>query len=112
MTPSTTDRVFMALADPTRRRIVELLATEGIMRISDLAGQFRSTRQAVTKHLNTLCSAGIVSPERRGRERVASVERGGCDAAQAWLAGYERFWDVKLRGLKQTIEEGSDHGDD
>lgn len=81
------------------------------MRISDLAGRFRSSRQAVTKHLNTLCSAGIVSTERRGRERVASLERGGCDAARVWLAKYERFWDVKLQGLKQMVEEGSSNGD-
>jgi DNA-binding transcriptional ArsR family regulator len=112
MSNSTTDRVFMALADPTRRQIVEILAREGRTRISDLSGRFRSTRQAVTKHLNTLCSAGIVSTEWRGRERVASLERGGCDPARAWLAKYERFWDVKLRDLKAMIEEGNDHGDD
>lgn len=82
------------------------------MRISDLARRFRSTRQAVTKHLNTLCSAGIVSTQWRGRERVASLERGGCDAASEWLARYERFWDAKLSDLKTMIEEGSSDGDD
>ena len=81
------------------------------MRISDLVARFRSSRQAVTKHLNALCAAGIVSTERRGRERIVSVERGGCDAARAWLDNYERFWDVKLRDLKEMIEEGSDHGE-
>ena len=112
MSISTTDLVFAALGDPTRRDIVDALAGKGAQRISDLAGRFRMSRQAVTKHLNILCEAGIVVTEWRGRERIASLEPRGCDPARTWLARYELFWDTKLKDLKKMIEEGNDHGID
>jgi DNA-binding transcriptional ArsR family regulator len=106
MSRDVTSRVFLALADPTRRQIVELLATEERMRVSDLASRFETSRQAVTKHLDSLCEAGIVSTERQGRERVATLERNGCGPARGWLDRYDRFWERKLHDLKTQIERG------
>ena len=96
--------VFQALADPTRRRIVELLTTEESLCVNDLASRFSMTRQAVTKHLNCLCDAGIVSTRRLGRERVATLRESGMGPARRWLDRYDRFWDQRLQDLKNIVE--------
>jgi DNA-binding transcriptional ArsR family regulator len=97
---------FAALSDPTRRQIVERLAEGGAQRISDLSSGFAMSRQAVTKHLDILEKAGIVTTERRGRERLNRLAEGAFDPVHDWLARYDRFWESKLGQLKKLIEEG------
>lgn len=97
-------RIFAALGDPTRQKIVELLADGKWVRISDLANQFSSTRQAVTKHINILCGAGLMTTERRGRERLMRLADDALDPIADWLRHYDKFWGAKLTDLKQLIE--------
>lgn len=103
--PAATD-VFAALGDPTRQRIVELLADGQARRLSDLVEEFDSTRQTVTRHLDVLGSAGITTTVRRGRERYTSLSEGAFDPVRDWLSRYDRFWDERLAQLKALIEEG------
>lgn len=103
-TPDATTRVFTALADPTRRRIVELLAADGPLRVLDMARQLPVTRQAVAKHLDVLAEAGITASEWRGRERLTVLVNGAFDPVQDWLKRYDRFWETKLDALKGRIE--------
>ena len=98
--------VFAALGDPTRRRIVELLADGQARRLSDLVVEFDSTRQTVTRHLDVLGSAGITTTVRRGRERYTSLSAQAFDPVRDWLSRYDRFWDDRLEQLKALIEEG------
>jgi DNA-binding transcriptional ArsR family regulator len=97
--------VFAALGDPTRRRIVELLADGRELRLSDLAREFDSARQTVTRHLDVLGTAGITKTEWRGRERLTSLSTTAFDPVRDWLGRYDRFWDARLDELKKMIEE-------
>jgi DNA-binding transcriptional ArsR family regulator len=100
--------IFAALADPTRARIVQLLAGGNEMRLSDLAGAFDSTRQTVTRHLDVLEAAGITTTERRGRERYTSLSEGAFDPVRDWLVRYDRFWDERLDTLRTLIASGEE----
>jgi len=98
------NQTFSALSDPTRRHIVELLTDSDAMRVSELATKFNTTRQAVTKHLDILCNAGLVETERQGRERFSSISCDAFEPIRDWLNHYDRFWTGKLEGLKELIE--------
>ena len=97
--------VFAALGDDVRLALVRRLTTRGplsTMRLSEGAGV---TRQAVTKHLEVLSSAGVVTSTRLGRERVWKVDAAPLLEAQEWLASLSRDWDRSLARLKAFVEE-------
>ncbi len=98
------DHTFSALSDPTRRHIVELLADSDAMRVSELTTKFNTTRQAVTKHLDILCDAGLIATERHGRERISSISRDAFEPIWGWLNHYDRFWAGKLEDLRELVE--------
>jgi len=96
--------VFRALADPTRRRLLDLLA-EGPRTTGDLCGRFRTSRFAVMKHLAVLERAGLVSVRRRGRERWNHLNPVPLRAVQErWLSPLADRWAGALWGLKRTAE--------
>ncbi len=101
------DRAFDALADPTRREIIELLVREPEATISEIAGHFPISRQAVTKHLVVLEEAGIVDITSRGRERIVTLRPGSLHAASAWLDDVGRQWDERLAALRLYLERDS-----
>ena len=105
--------VFAAVADPTRRRILERLRTEGPVSISTLSDGLPMTRQAVTKHLNVLQEAGLIESRARGRERLQTLSGAPLREVSDWLAPYEAAWDERLERLRTHLE-GDDHegGDD
>jgi DNA-binding transcriptional ArsR family regulator len=104
--------VFDALADPTRRRMIERLSSnEEPVSISDLAGIFPISRQAVSKHLATLEEAGLIQAERRGRERMLTFSPAPLDAATAWIAAVEGRWDARLSALQRYLAEEAAHSD-
>ena len=98
------DQTFAALADSTRRRIVELLADDDVLRVGELVARFETSRQAVTRHLDILCEAGLVETHWRGRERMSRLSPEAFQGIRDWLTHYDRFWDEKLQGLKVLIE--------
>ena len=98
--------VFRAIADPTRRAILSMLA-EGDLRVSDIASQFEMSRPAVSKHLAQLESADLILVERQGREAINRLNPEGLKPVADWLNFFSRFWDDKLDKLKQAVE-GSD----
>jgi len=97
------DLVFAALADPTRRRILEQLA-EGQTRVTRLAEPFSMSLPAVSKHLRVLEGAGLVKRHRRGREHVLELEAGPMTGALQWLERYRRFWEGSLEALADYLE--------
>ncbi|HUP86021.1 MAG TPA: metalloregulator ArsR/SmtB family transcription factor [Acidimicrobiales bacterium] len=102
------DLVFVALADATRRRVLELLADEGGATATQLAGSFPVTRQAIAKHLQVLADAGLATSERRGRETQWTVTPQALAPAIAWMTGLgESGFDDRLAALQRHLGERS-----
>ena len=95
--------VFRAIADPTRRAILDRLR-EGPANAGALAADFRSSRPAVSKHLRVLREARLVVDKRVGRERVYEVDTLPLENVAGWLEGYRSFWQSSLEQLKQRLE--------
>ncbi len=100
--------VFFAVADPTRRAILEHLRNQGPLSISALAEPLPMSRQAVTKHLGVLEKAGLIQGHARGRERVHRLSSEPLREVDEWLAPYSAQWDERLDRLKDYLE-GEDH---
>ncbi len=100
---SKTQNTFRALADPTRRDIVQLLAAQD-MTIAQLTERFDMTRAAVKKHLTVLSDGGLITVEARGRERINRLEPKGMAPVLDWLSFFDQFWDERLNNLKEAIE--------
>jgi DNA-binding transcriptional ArsR family regulator len=98
-------RALEALADPTRRRIVELLA-EGERDAGELASHFDVSRPAVSRHLRVLRETGLVSSRGEAQRRVYSLEPGPLAEVDAWLARYRGFWANRLDALETEIKRG------
>jgi DNA-binding transcriptional ArsR family regulator len=100
------DAVFAAVSDPTRRLILERLrAGDGAASITDLSSGLPISRQAVTKHLDLLHAAGLVSYRKQGRERVHELNAAPLKTLDDWLRPYEQFWDDRLARLQRHLEE-------
>ena len=106
------DLVFVALADTTRRRVLELLASQGGATATQLAGSFPVTRQAIAKHLQVLADAGLATSERRGRETQWTLTPQALGPALAWMtdlaeSGTGRAFDDRLAALQRHLGERS-----
>jgi DNA-binding transcriptional ArsR family regulator len=99
------DSVFDALADPTRRRVVETLARGGTVTASGLAAQLPMTRQAVAKHLSALRGADLVSVSRVGRETQYKLRPQPLDEAADWIQMVSAEWDDRLEALRRSLEK-------
>jgi DNA-binding transcriptional ArsR family regulator len=97
------DSVFVALADPTRRRVVETLARGGTVTASSLAAQLPITRQAVAKHLSALRGAELVSVTRIGRETHYKLRPQPLDEAAHWIQMVSADWDDRLEALRRSL---------
>lgn len=95
---------FIAIADPTRRKILSLLAV-GSMTISTVVDHFDISRPAVSKHLGVLQEAGLISITEQGRERYCELEQAGFEEIQEWLSFYDAFWQKKLMALEKVVAE-------
>jgi DNA-binding transcriptional ArsR family regulator len=99
------DAVFDALADPTRRRVVETLARGDTVTASGLANQLPITRQAVAKHLSALRGADLVSASRIGRETHYKLRPQPLDEAAHWIQMVSAEWDGRLDALRRSLEK-------
>lgn len=101
---SDTETVLEALADPTRRGLVEILA-RGPMTVGELAGQVPVSRPAVSQHLKVLLEAGLVTYHPRGTANVYRLEATGFDTLRTWL---DRFWQEVLSAFEaHAVEEAA-----
>ena len=98
------DAVFAALADPTRRRIVELLAGGQQATPTGLAAGLPITRQAVAKHLDALDAAGLVAYRRVGRETRYRLTPRPLEDAAGWIASVGAEWDDRLARLARMLD--------
>ncbi|MFC0545382.1 ArsR/SmtB family transcription factor [Kutzneria chonburiensis] len=98
------DRVFQALADPTRRTLVDRL-TRGPASVSELAEPLPITLAAVVQHLQVLEACGLVRTEKVGRVRTCQIDPAGLRAAEDWLHERRTAWERKLDRLADVLEE-------
>jgi DNA-binding transcriptional ArsR family regulator len=95
--------VFRAIADPTRRALLDRLRA-GPANAGALAADFRSSRPAISKHLRVLREARLIVGRRVGRERVYTVDPVPLQSVVGWLEGYRTFWQASLNQLKRNLE--------
>ena len=96
------DRVFAALADPTRRRILGMLL-EDDMAVTDVAAPFAMSLAAVSKHLGVLVAAGLIMQERRGRVVWCKLDPDALRPASVWMQGFGQFDQVDLDALESLL---------
>lgn len=104
------DRVFGALADPTRRAILARLA-EGDASVAELTAPFSVSQPAISRHLKVLERAGLISRSRKATARFSHLEAAPLREATEWLAGYREYWEEsyeRLDALLAALQEGSD----
>jgi DNA-binding transcriptional ArsR family regulator len=101
--------VFQAIADPTRRKVLQLLA-EGDLPISKITSHFSMSRTAIAKHLHILSEAELVSGQKVGREKRFRLQPEPLAELKQWLSFYDQFWDNKLSILKHVIENSGENG--
>src|SRR5258706_2694060 len=95
--------IFKAVADPSRRRLLDLLLERDIA-AQELASHFEMSFPAVSQHLSVLLKAGLVTRRSQGRQRVYCAPPHGLQAIQDWTAKYQRFWSGRLRSLGQYLD--------
>jgi len=103
---------YQAIADPNRRRILDLLRDQGSLRAGEIATQLNHISQpAVSKHLRILREAKLVSAVADGRERAYHLNPAALRQVADWLQAYEGLWRTRLTTLKELIETEADQGD-
>lgn len=98
------EAVFRAIADPTRRQILTLLRG-GELSVGEIAGNFRTSRPAISRHLRLLHTAGLIVTHQDGASRICKLDARPLRAVNDWLRDYESFWGESLRDLKRYVEE-------
>lgn len=96
---------FAAIADPTRREIIDLLANDNL-NINQIAEHFNSvSRQAVTKQIKYLEDSGLISIKKNGREKYCSISLDNLSEVNNWLMKYRKFWNKKLDNLDNYLNK-------
>ena len=98
---------WQALADPTRRKMIEILS-EGQLHINEIAEKFDISRPAVSKHLKLLQESSVIEISKVGRERVCTLTPQNLQEVYDWVAKYEKFWLRKLDGLDDYLKKTVD----
>jgi DNA-binding transcriptional ArsR family regulator len=102
------EAVFAAVADPTRRLLLERLRSAGPASIAALSDGLPITRQAVTKHLDQLRAAGLIRVRKHGRERLHELDAEPLREVDDWLKPYADAWDRRLDALRHHLGEDLD----
>ncbi len=98
------DRVFFALSDPVRRRILERL-DDGALLVSEIAAPFAISLQAVSRHIQMLVRAGLITQERTGRISRCSLAAGPVFAAAVWINRYSKYWQAQFDLLAVALHD-------
>lgn len=96
--------VFQAIADPNRRRIIDLLARQTLT-LNEVADHFAISRPAISRHIKILTECGLIIIEQQGRERYCSADFRKLNEVSEWVNRYQRFWSSKLDALGEFLED-------
>jgi DNA-binding transcriptional ArsR family regulator len=95
---------FQAIADPTRRQIIGMLAKE-TLNMNALADSFDMTRQAISLHVKILAQCGLIAVKQKGRDRFCEVQLDKLSEVSAWIDQYRQHWESKLDSLETYLEK-------
>jgi DNA-binding transcriptional ArsR family regulator len=98
------DAVFSALADPTRRAIIERLSRSEA-RVTDVAEPFPMSLNAVSKHIRVLEASGVVARRRQGRDHILSINARSLDEVDGWIERTRRYWEQRLDAMERLLLE-------
>ena len=98
------DAVFAALADPTRRSIIERLS-RGKARVTEVAEPFDMSLNAVSKHIRVLEASGVVERRREGRDHILSINTRSLDEVDGWIERMRRYWEKRLDAMERLLRE-------
>jgi DNA-binding transcriptional ArsR family regulator len=98
------DAVFAALADPTRRAIIERLS-RGEARVTEIAKPFPMSLNAVSKHIRVLEASGVVARRRDGRDHILSINTGSLDEVDGWIERMRCYWEERLDAMERLLRE-------
>ncbi|HXB93636.1 MAG TPA: metalloregulator ArsR/SmtB family transcription factor [Puia sp.] len=96
--------VFQAIADPTRREIIALIAHEAL-NVNTVAGNFDISRTAIYKHMKILTECGLVVVRRQGRERFCEARLESLHEVSDWVSQYRKFWSARFDALENYLKE-------
>ncbi|MFB2118789.1 ArsR/SmtB family transcription factor [Parapedobacter sp. 2B3] len=100
--------VFQAIADPTRRAIIGMIAKEPT-NVNTIAEQFDVSRQAISLHLKILAECGLLSMRQQGRERICEARLEKLGEVNEWITQYKKFWTQKLDALESYLNNFTDN---
>jgi len=98
------DAVFAALADPTRRAIIERLS-RGEARVTEVAAPFLISLNAVSKHIRVLEASGVVERHRKGRDHILSINTRSLDEVDSWIERTRSYWVERLDAMERLLGE-------
>jgi DNA-binding transcriptional ArsR family regulator len=96
--------VYQAIADPTRRAIINMLATES-QNVNSIAEKFDVTRQAISLHIKILEESGLITVTQLGRDRICEVQLGQLSEVSSWIDQYKEHWEAKLDAMESYLEK-------
>jgi DNA-binding transcriptional ArsR family regulator len=99
--------VFQAIADPTRREIIDLLSNQSL-NLNAVAGHFDISRPAISKHIKILTECGLIMIKQEGRDRYCRTDVQKLKEVDQWLNRYRKFWNSKLDALGDFLERSED----
>ena len=98
------DAVFAALADPTRRAIIERLSRSDA-RVTEIAEPFQMSLNAVSKHIRVLEASGVVERHRKGRDHILSINTRSLNEVDGWIAQTRRYWAGRLDDMERLLHD-------
>lgn len=96
--------VFQAIADPTRREIIDLIANQSLP-VNEVADHFEISRPAISKHIKILDECGLVVIQKKGRKRYCRADVRKLKKVSDWASKYQKFWTQKLDALEALLDE-------
>jgi DNA-binding transcriptional ArsR family regulator len=96
--------VFQAIADPTRREIIDMVARQSL-NLNSVAERFDVSRPAISKHIKILTECGLIEIRQQGRERFCEARLDRLSEVSDWVAEYKKFWETKLDSLENYLKE-------
>ena len=96
--------VYQAIADPTRRDIIGMLASESL-NLNAISDKFGISRPAISKHIKILTECGLITIEQKGRERFCILQHDRLDIVKDWIDSHKQFWNDKLDALDQHLSK-------
>ncbi len=96
---------FQALADPTRRTIIEMIAKKGSLAASDIYGKFKVSHPAVSQHLKVLRITNILQVEKRAQQRIYKINTESLQNVEDWLSKMKKYWNERFDALDAVLQQ-------